>query len=123
MNARCSLMTRLIGLAIFSMGCSGYWQPPSACAQPETQSLDVLGSPTTQSVSSTSSETTTRHRLRLAALSGFTLLGILGVVFAYLQVDHVTRGFFRRRLQTLGVFLVFVILLVVYLVYQQLVAS
>jgi hypothetical protein len=48
-------------------------------------------------------------RLKFAGLLGAGLIGILGVLFGYLRIDHATRGFYNRRLQTVTIVVIIAI--------------
>lgn len=56
----------------------------------------------------------TRNRLIYAGVIGAGLLGILGVIYGFLHFNHLTRGFYVGRLQTISVVLVLLILVVSY---------
>ncbi len=45
------------------------------------------------------------HRLRLTGLFGSGTLALLFVLFGYLRIEQATRGFYNRRLQTIGILL------------------
>lgn len=60
-----------------------------------------------------------RARLRIAGVSGIGLLALLAVLVSYLKIDHATRGFYSRRLQTIGMLLAIGILLAVSLVLRS----
>ncbi len=55
----------------------------------------------------------TRDRLLFTGLLAIGLMGLLGLIFGYLRVDHATRGFYTGRIQmiSLGIGLVMVSLL------------
>ncbi len=65
------------------------------------------------------SELLLRNRLVTAALIGGMFLGWMGVLFAYLRLDHATRGFYSGRLQTLAAVISIAILVVGYILWSQ----
>ena len=63
-----------------------------------------------------------RVRLLSALLAGIGVLGLLGIFYCYLKLDHATRGMYSRRLQTLCIFLGMLIVVgisMAYLLIQQ----
>ncbi len=55
-----------------------------------------------------------RSRILLAGLFGAGLLAILAVLFGYLRINHATRGFYDRRLQTISIMIFMAIIIAVY---------
>ena len=54
-----------------------------------------------------------RDRLKLAGAGGAGLLALLAIVFGYFRIDHATRGFYSRRLQTLCIIAALLVVLLV----------
>ena len=61
-----------------------------------------------------------RRRLCVAGLLGAGLLGTLGVLFGYLRIDHATRGFYNRRLQTVTIVIIIAIVAAICFAYLSL---
>ncbi|MFK7767362.1 MAG: hypothetical protein AB8B55_09085 [Mariniblastus sp.] len=61
-----------------------------------------------------------KNRLVSVALAGGLLLGLLGIIFMYLRLDHATRGFYSGRLQTLAIVVAVVLLAATYFLWIQL---
>lgn len=68
-----------------------------------------------------SSESKTRSRLLLAGICGAGLLGLLAVLFGYLRINHATRGFYNRRLQTISIMITIAIISAIYFAFRSLV--
>ena len=60
-----------------------------------------------------------RNRLVSTALIGGMLLGLMGVLFSYLRLEHATRGFYSGRLQTLAIALAIAIFVLGYILWSQ----
>ena len=56
-----------------------------------------------------------RKRLVLVAIVTSGIIMILGLLFAYLRMEYITRGFYSGRLQFIGVALTVVVIAVCYL--------
>ncbi|MEL7497490.1 MAG: hypothetical protein AAFN77_07760 [Planctomycetota bacterium] len=67
-----------------------------------------------------SHEALIRKRMVTAAILIGGLIVLLGVLFAYLRMEHITRGFYSARLQTVAVLTVLVVVLVCYLLWRWL---
>jgi len=68
-----------------------------------------------------SAESRMRYRLLLAGLCGAGLLGLLAVLFGYLRINHATRGFYNRRLQTISIMIMIAIISTIYFAFRSLV--
>ncbi len=60
-----------------------------------------------------------RNRIVTAGVFGGALLGFLSVLFGYLKLNHLTRGFYSGRLQTLSIACVILILGLCYFLWTQ----
>lgn len=68
-----------------------------------------------------SAESRMRYRLLLAGLCAAGLLGLLVVLFGYLRINHATRGFYNRRLQTISIMILIAIISTIYFAFRSLV--
>ena len=60
-------------------------------------------------------------RLISVAISGGTLLALLSILFAYLRMEHATRGFYSGRLQMVAAGLSFAVLVIAVILWSLLV--
>lgn len=60
-----------------------------------------------------------QFRVRLAGLVGGMLLGLLAVVFGYLKLNHLTRGFYSGKLQSIAVAVAVLILVLGYFLWTK----
>ena len=66
-------------------------------------------------------ECRTQKRLIKSGLIGGSLLGLLAVAFGYFKMENATRGFYSRRLQTVSFLIAAAVVIVAYLISQQIV--
>ena len=64
-----------------------------------------------------------RNRLQGLSVVGGGVLALLGVLFAYLRLDHATRGFYGGRLQLIGAMAASAILAICYYLWTQVLFS
>lgn len=80
-----------------------------------------LDQPFINEVTQQSAESRMRYRLLLAGLCGAGMLGLLAVLFGYLRINHATRGFYNRRLQTISIMIMIAIISAIYFAFRSLV--